>query len=82
VRAWSRRFNTLIAAVLASDPRQTGGHRVLFISGTDADAKATVAQLIEQLGFAAIDLGDFEAGRQVQQFPGGPLAAVNLVKFG
>jgi predicted dinucleotide-binding enzyme len=75
-------FNTLTAAVLAGDPRQAGGHRVMFMSGRDADAKATVADLIEQLGFAAIDLGDFEAGRQVQQFPGGPLAAVNLVKFG
>jgi len=75
-------FNTLTAAVLASDPRQSGGHRVMFMSGTDTGAKATVAQLIEQLGFAAIDLGGFEAGRQVQQFPGGPLAAINLVKFG
>jgi 8-hydroxy-5-deazaflavin:NADPH oxidoreductase len=69
-------FNTLTAAVLAGDPRQAGGHRVMFMSGRDADAKATVADLIEQLGFAAIDLGNFEAGRQVQQFPGGPLAAV------
>ena len=75
-------FNTLLAAVLASDPRQSGGHRVLFMSGLDADAKTTVAHLIGQLGFAAIDLGDFESGRRVQQFPGGPLAAVNLVKFG
>jgi predicted dinucleotide-binding enzyme len=75
-------FNTLIAAVLANDPRQSGGHRVLFMSGVDVDAKAIVAQLINQLGFAAIDLGDFEAGRQVQQFPGGALAAVNLVQFG
>ena len=62
-------FNTLTAAVLASDPRQSGGHRVMFMSGRDADAKATVAHLIGQLGFAAIDLGDLEAGRQVQQFP-------------
>ena len=75
-------FNTLLAAVLASEPRQSGGHRVVFMSGRDPDAKATVAHLIGQMGFAAIDLGDFEAGRQVQQFPGGALAAVNLVKFG
>ena len=54
---------------------------MVFMSGSDPDAKATVAQLIGQLGFAPIDLGDFEAGRQVQQFPGGALAAVNLVKF-
>jgi len=75
-------FNTLTAAVLASDPRQSGGQRVMFMSGMDPDAKAAVAHLIGQLGFAAIDLGDFETGRQVQQFPGGALAAVNLVKFG
>ena len=75
-------FNTLLAAVLASEPRQSGGHRVVFMSGRDPDAKATVAHLIGQMGFAAIDLGDFEAGRQVQQIPGGALAAVNLVKFG
>jgi 8-hydroxy-5-deazaflavin:NADPH oxidoreductase len=75
-------FNTLTAAVLASDPHQSGGRRVMFMSGADHDAKATVAHLIEQLGFAPIDLGDFGTGRQVQQFPGGALAAINLVKFG
>ena len=75
-------FNTLTAAVLASDPHQSGGRRVMFMSGADRDAKATVARLIEQLGFAPIDLGDFETGRQVQQFPGGALAAINLVRLG
>ena len=75
-------FNTLTAAVLAGDPHQSGGRRVMFMSGADRDAKATVARLIEQLGFAPIDLGDFETGRQVQQFPGGALAAINLVRFG
>jgi predicted dinucleotide-binding enzyme len=74
-------FNTLLAAVLASDPRQSGGHRVVFMSGPDQASKATVAGLIKQLGFAPIDLGDFEAGRHVQQFPDGALAAVNLVQF-
>ena len=75
-------FNTLTAAVLAGDPRQAGGHRVLFMSGVDADAKRTVAHLIGQLGFAPIDLGDFDTGRLVQQFPGGALAGVNFVKVG
>ena len=75
-------FNTLTAAVLASDPQQSGGRRVMFMSGADRAAKATVARLIEQLGFAPVDLGDLETGRQVQQFPGGALAAINLVRFG
>ena len=74
-------FNTLLAAVLASDPNQAGGKRVVFLSGDDAAAKATVAQLIERLGFAGIDLGSLAVGGQLQQFPGGPLPALNLIKL-
>ncbi|MDB4890516.1 MAG: oxidoreductase [Gemmatimonadetes bacterium] len=74
-------FNTLPAAALASEPGADGGKRVLFVSGDDASAKREVAQLIERLGFVAIDLGDFEMGRRLQQFPGGPLAGRNMVQF-
>lgn len=74
-------FNTLPAAALAKDPRADGGKRVLFLSGDDVPAKQEVAQLIERLGFVAIDLGDFEMGRRFQQFPGGPLAGINMVQF-
>jgi predicted dinucleotide-binding enzyme len=74
-------FNTLPAAVLASDPHSNGGTRMLFVSGDDAPAKQEVAQLIDRLGFVAVDLGDFEAGRRLQQFPGGPLAGMNVVRF-
>jgi predicted dinucleotide-binding enzyme len=73
-------FNHLPPALLAK-PNAEGGRRVLFYSGEDAVAKATVAKLIEQLGFAGIDLGGTEHGR-LAQFPGGPLPALNLVKFG
>jgi predicted dinucleotide-binding enzyme len=75
-------FNTLLSAVLASDPKQAGGRRVVFMSGDHQDAKATVAQLIERLGFASIDLGGLRVGGYLQQFPGGPLPAVNLIKLG
>ena len=75
-------FNHLRAEVLASDPRSHGGHCVLFYSGYDAAAKAEVAALIEQLGFAAIDLGSPSAGGRLAQFPGGPLPNQNLVKVG
>ncbi|HWX01526.1 NADPH-dependent F420 reductase [Collimonas sp.] len=73
-------FNHLIAAVLDADPQANGGRRVLFLSGADADAKKTVSDLIARLGFAAVDLGGVNQGRAVQ-FPGGPLAVLNLVKF-
>jgi len=54
---------------------------VLFLSGDDADAKAQVAALIDQLGFFGIDLGELSVGAKLVQFPGGPLPTLNLVKF-
>ena len=57
------------------------GHRVLFYSGDDAPAKAKVGALIDRLGFAGIDLGSLATGGRLVQFPGGPLPALNLVKF-
>jgi predicted dinucleotide-binding enzyme len=74
-------FNTLPAAVLAKDPHSDGGKRMLFISGDDARAKQEVAQLIDRLGFVPVDLGDFEVGRRLQEFPGGPFAGINVVQF-
>ena len=69
------------APILASDPRSNGGRRVRFVSGDDAPAKHEVAKLIDRLGFAAVDLGDFEMGRRLQEFPGGPFAGINVVQF-
>jgi predicted dinucleotide-binding enzyme len=74
-------FNHLLAQVLASDPAAEGGKRVLFFSGDDAKAKATVAALISQLGFSGIDLGSLAVGGRLTQFPGGPLPVLNLVQF-
>jgi predicted dinucleotide-binding enzyme len=72
--------NTLGADVLGSDPREAGGHRVVFISGDDADAKGNVAALFQDAGFAAIDLGDLATGGVMQQIHH-PLAGVNLVRL-
>lgn len=74
-------FNTLLADVLAGDPGKEGGRRVVFLSGDDRQAKAEVSVLIDRLGFAGIDLGSLETGGALQQFPGGPLPALNLVKL-
>ena len=73
-------FNTLDAAKLAADPRQAGGRRVLFLSGDDAAAKATVAGVMEAMGFFPVDLGSLEHGAPLQQFPGGPLATLDLIR--
>jgi 8-hydroxy-5-deazaflavin:NADPH oxidoreductase len=72
--------NTLGAAVLASDPHEAGGQRVIFLSGDDVDAKSEVVKLFEDAGFVAIDLGDLIRGGEMQQLRG-PLAGVNLIRL-
>ncbi len=75
-------FNHLRPQLLSGDPQSEGGKRVLFYSGDDAAAKGDVGALIDRLGFAGIDLGSLAIGARLVQFPGGPLPALNLVKFG
>ena len=41
-----------------------------------------VGALIDRLGFFGIDLGPIAVGGKLVEFPGGPLPALNLVKFG
>ena len=74
-------FNTLPAALLAADPAEGHGRRVIFVSGNDVEANAEVAGLVEKLGFAPIVLGKLTEGGLLQQY-GGPLMIQNLVKMG
>jgi predicted dinucleotide-binding enzyme len=74
-------FNHLPPPLLEGNPRAEGGRRVLFYSGDDPGAKAEVAALIDRLGFFGIDLGPLAFGARLAQFPGGPLPALNLVRF-
>jgi hypothetical protein len=72
--------NTLSADVLASDPQEAGGRRVIFLSGDDADAKAGVTALFEQAGFAPVDLGDLATGGAMQQIHH-PLGGLNMIRL-
>jgi predicted dinucleotide-binding enzyme len=54
--------NTLLSALLAADPRQAGGRRVLFMSGDNVAAKADVNGILERVGFFTIDLGGLATG--------------------
>jgi 8-hydroxy-5-deazaflavin:NADPH oxidoreductase len=72
--------NTLGAQILASDPHEAGGRRVLFLSGDDPAAKAAVVELFDAAGFFPIDLGELGTGGRMQQV-GGPLASHNLVRL-
>jgi 8-hydroxy-5-deazaflavin:NADPH oxidoreductase len=72
--------NTLGADVLGSDPQESGGRRVIFVSGDDADAKADVVALFEEAGFAPVDLGGLATGGEMQQIHH-PLAGLNLIQL-
>jgi len=72
--------NTFTAAVLASDPEQAGGKRVIFLSGDDAEAKTEVGDLFGAAGFFVIDLGGLREGGRMQQV-GGPLAGHDLIRL-
>jgi len=60
-------FNHLPAGVLAQDPATAGGRRVIFLSSDDEGATATVAALVEQLGYAPVSLGKIAEGGQLVQ---------------
>ena len=72
--------NTWAAALLASDPQQAGGRRVIFLSGDDAGAKSQVGGLFEDAGFFVVDLGGLREGGRMQQV-GAPLAGHNLINL-
>lgn len=73
-------FNTLYFKILALDPKEGQGRRVIFISGDDASAKKEVTTVIDDIGFAAIDLGSLATGSKLQH-PGGGVATLNLLKL-
>lgn len=63
-------FNTMGWNTLASGSRPAHEERlVVFIAGDDATAKAAVAKLIDEIGFASIDTGSLREGG-LRQRPG------------
>jgi len=55
---WTKSFNTLTVGFQAEAAGRTGPDRVvLFLCGDDATAKQTVGGLIDDAGFAPVDLG-------------------------
>ena len=64
---YTRAFNTLTSRFQAAAAGRTGeGRVVLFLCGDDAEAKDVVAGLIEDAGFAAVDLGGTAAAAAME----------------
>ncbi len=72
-------LNQLSAKVLAKDPAENGGRRVMFVSSDDEASGASIAKLVEELGFAAIKLGKLNEGGSLLE-TSGPLILQNLIK--
>ncbi len=62
-------FNHIYAADLTTKgkPSGTPSRRALVIAGDDADAKATVAALIDSFGFEPLDIGALSEGWRIQR---------------
>lgn len=62
-------FNHIQAAHLTAHAQAPGtpNRRALVIAGDDADAKATVARLIDQFGFDTVDAGPLSEGWRIQR---------------
>jgi 8-hydroxy-5-deazaflavin:NADPH oxidoreductase len=67
-------FNTIYYRRLASEgkPRGAGGRLAIPVAGDDLGAKAIVMQLIDEIGFDAVDSGNLHDGGRRQQ-PGTPV---------
>jgi 8-hydroxy-5-deazaflavin:NADPH oxidoreductase len=66
-------FNTLYYRTLATEGRVPGKERLaLFVAGDDAEAKAVVSKLIDEIGFAPVDTGSLREGGRRQR-PGSPI---------
>jgi 8-hydroxy-5-deazaflavin:NADPH oxidoreductase len=67
-------FNTIFYRHLASEGRTDlpeDDRRAIFVAGDDDEAKARVAAIIREIGFAAVDAGTLRDGRRLQ--PGSPV---------
>jgi predicted dinucleotide-binding enzyme len=63
-------FNTIYYVHLASRGRKELPHderHTIYVAGDDAAAKAAVSQLIEDIGFAAVDTGSLREGGRLQE---------------
>jgi predicted dinucleotide-binding enzyme len=71
-------FNSIRMEYYDKGPQFYGGKRVIFVSGDDEDAKTVVIGLVNEFGYASVDLGGLVSGGRMQQ-AGGPIAGHDWV---
>lgn len=73
-------FNSLYGQYIAPDPRHPAGRQVVFFAGDDADAKTTFTAVLDEFGFAPIDVGPLAEGGRLMSAGHGPLAPLHVLK--
>jgi predicted dinucleotide-binding enzyme len=73
-------FNTLSAKYIEPDPRHDAGRQVVFYAGDDVEAKGTFDALLNEFGFAPVDIGTLRHGGRLMDVNGGPLSALHVLK--
>jgi predicted dinucleotide-binding enzyme len=73
-------FNSLYAKYIEPDHRYEAGRQVVFYAGDDVDAKATIGAILDEFGFAPVDIGPLREGGLLMQVNGGPLSGLHLLK--
>jgi 8-hydroxy-5-deazaflavin:NADPH oxidoreductase len=73
-------FNTLYAKYIEPDPHHEAGRQVVFYAGDDVDAKATIGAILDEFGFAPVDIGPLREGGLLMQVNGGPLSGLHILK--
>ena len=74
-------FDNMYGPYVAADPVTGAGHRILFYAGNDKDSKKLFRSVVEDFGFAPVDLGPLRMGR-LMQVDGGPLTGLHAIREG
>jgi len=72
-------FDNLYGPVIATDPATPMGRRILFYAGDEADAKRRFRTVVEDFGYAPVDLGALRMGR-LMQVGDGPLTGLHAIR--
>jgi len=71
-------FDNMYAPNIAAEPTTDIGRRILFYAGDDQDSKELFRSVVDDFGFAPVDLGPLRMGRLMQV--DGPLTGLHAIR--
>jgi 8-hydroxy-5-deazaflavin:NADPH oxidoreductase len=71
-------FDNMYGPKVAADPVTDTGRRILFYAGDDQDSKERFRAVVDDFGFAPVDLGPLQMGRLMQV--DGPLTGLHAIR--